>query len=49
MEIKIQLSNLTSQINAMDILAVRKGIQYAKEWTTSGKGPMILEMVTYRK
>jgi pyruvate dehydrogenase E1 component alpha subunit len=34
------------QINAMDVLAVRRGIQYAKEWTTSGKGPMILEMVT---
>jgi len=36
------------QINAMDILAVRRGIEYAKEWTTSGKGPLLLEMVTYR-
>lgn len=36
------------QVNAMDILAVRKGIQFAKEWTTSGKGPLLMEMVTYR-
>jgi len=36
------------QVNAMDILAVRKGIQFAKDWTTSGKGPLLMEMVTYR-
>lgn len=36
------------QVNAMDILAVRKGVQFAKEWTTSGKGPLLMEMVTYR-
>jgi len=36
------------QVNAMDVLAVRRAIQFAKEHTTSGKGPLLLEMVTYR-
>lgn len=36
------------QVNAMDVLAVRRAIQFAKEHTTAGKGPLLLEMVTYR-
>lgn len=36
------------QVNGMDILAVRQACQWAKEWTTSGKGPLVIEFVTYR-
>lgn len=36
------------QANGMDVLSVYNACKYAKEWTTSGKGPLLLEFVTYR-
>ncbi|CAL1705505.1 unnamed protein product [Somion occarium] len=36
------------QANGMDIIAVQKAVRYTREWVTSGKGPIILEFVTYR-
>jgi len=36
------------QANGMDVLSVHNACKYAKEWTTSGKGPLLLEFITYR-
>jgi len=36
------------QVNAMDIIAVHKASQWARQWTLDQKGPVLLEMVTYR-
>ena len=32
----------------MDVLAVREAVKYAKEYMISDKGPLGMEMVTYR-
>lgn len=36
------------QINGMDVLAVREGMRTAKAHAANGKGPLFVEIVTYR-
>jgi len=36
------------QVNGMDILSVLQGTRYARKWVTEGKGPLLMEFVTYR-
>lgn len=36
------------RVNGMDVLAVKNGCEFAREWTLSGKGPLVMELVTYR-
>ena len=36
------------QVDGMDVLAVRGAAEVALEWTRGGKGPIILELKTYR-
>jgi pyruvate dehydrogenase E1 component alpha subunit len=36
------------RIDGMNALAVKEGVRFAKDWAGSGKGPIYLEMMTYR-
>jgi pyruvate dehydrogenase E1 component alpha subunit len=36
------------QVDGMDVLAVRGAAEVALDWTRSGKGPIIIEFLTYR-
>jgi pyruvate dehydrogenase E1 component alpha subunit len=36
------------QVDGMDVLAVRGAAEVALEWTRGGKGPIVIEFLTYR-
>ncbi|KAL1967319.1 hypothetical protein VTN77DRAFT_3365 [Rasamsonia byssochlamydoides] len=36
------------KVNGMDVLAIKAAVQYGRDYTISGKGPLVFEYVTYR-
>lgn len=41
-------NEIVSQVDGMDVLAVREATRFAIDHCTSGKGPIIMETMTYR-
>ena len=39
---------LHTQVDGMDILAMREATRWAAEYCRSGKGPLVMEAATYR-
>ena len=36
------------KVNGMDVLAIKAAVQYGREYTVAGNGPLVYEYVTYR-
>ncbi|PGH28515.1 pyruvate dehydrogenase (acetyl-transferring) E1 component, alpha subunit [[Emmonsia] crescens] len=36
------------KVNGMDVLAIKAAVQYGRDYTIAGKGPLVFEYVTYR-
>jgi pyruvate dehydrogenase E1 component alpha subunit len=36
------------KVNGMDVLAVAQASKFARDYTISGHGPLVMEFVTYR-
>lgn len=36
------------RVDGMDVFAVQKACEWARDWMTSGKGPLFMEFMTYR-
>ncbi|KAG7176920.1 pyruvate dehydrogenase E1 component subunit alpha-like 1 [Homarus americanus] len=47
-EDRLYTSSLHGMIDGMDMLSVREAIKYCVDYCTSGKGPLVLEVATYR-
>ena len=37
-----------TQVDGMDVIGVREATKWAAEYCRSGKGPLVMEMATYR-
>lgn len=45
---KHSFANDAPQVNGMDIIASKQAVEFARNWTVGGNGPLLLEFVTYR-